>query len=147
MDWVTCAVLVPIIAAYVFYAARLLHIGLGQARQRTDKPSQAGLDLGYVLTNDSGDCDYGLLWKTQLPVLKTLRSAGSGGVPMARMAQFYRDLTRVYPELFEGSNFSDWLHAFQNAKAVVHCHAGDVITITERGLLILEHLEEAHIVN
>jgi hypothetical protein len=147
MDWVACAVLVPIIAAYVFYAARLLHIGLGEVWERTDRALQAGLDLGYVLTNDSGDCDYGLLWVTQLPVLKALRSAGRAGVPTARMAQLYRDLARVYPELFDGSNFSDWVHAFQNAKAAVPCQTGDVITITERGLLILEQLEEAHIVN
>ena len=72
---------------------------------------------------------------------------GAAGFRWRKWRSSIVTLRATYPELFEGSNFSDWLYALQNAKVAVHCHTGAMIAITEKGLLILEHLEEAHIIN
>ena len=58
------------------------------------------------------------------------------------MTQSYREFARVFPELADGSSFSDWLDALQNAGVAVHCRARVVITITEKGLWMLRQLEQ-----
>jgi hypothetical protein len=63
---------------------------------------------------------------------------------MARMTKLYRDFARTYPELCDGSTFRDWLDALQNAAVAVHCHAGAMIAITEKGLFVLKSLEDTH---
>ena len=146
MDWVISAAVLVLIAAYVFHVIRPFYIGLRHARKQPGKPPLTGVSLSYVLTDNKDDCDYHLLWHTQLPVLKFLRSAGITGIPVARMAKFYRDFARVYPELTEGSGLPDWIAALQSAGVAVHCRQGAMIAVTEKGLLILEALEEKHMV-
>ena len=136
-----------LIAACVLYIAGLFRISFGRAQQECGKPLRAGLSLRYVLTEDTSDCGYDLLWRTQLPTLDFLRSAGSSGVLLEQMTQFYCEFACEYPELADGSNFSDWLDAMQNAGVAVYCRADARIIITEIGRSILEHLEEAHAVN
>jgi len=141
MDCTTLIVLV-LLAGYMCYVARRFWIGFGQAWHKPGRPSRAGLSLTYVLA-DRGDCDYDLLWATQTPALEILRSAGSGGASIARMAKLYREFARTYPELCDGSNFSDWIEALQNAEVAVHCRYGAMIALTEKGLLVLHDLQES----
>ena len=147
MDRVISAAVLVLIAAYVFHVIRRFYIGFGHARKQPGKPPLTGVSLSYVLTDNKDDCDYHLLWHTQLPALKFLRSAGLAGVPMARMAQFYHDFARVYPELTEGSSLPDWIAALQGAGVAVHCRQGAMIAITEKGLFILETVDERHMVS
>ncbi len=130
-----------LLAGCLILVATLLRIAFGQLWKRSSKPPRAGRSLRCVLTGDRDDRDYDLLWRTQLPALEALRSAGSGGVAIARMVQFYRDLARVYPELFDGSSFSDWLDALQSAEVVVYCKTGATLILAENGRLILDSLE------
>jgi hypothetical protein len=133
-----------LLAAYMCWLALLLWIAFGQIWRKYSTPSRAGQSLRYVLTDDRDDCDHDLLWHTQLPTLEFLGSAGSCGVSMARMTKLYRDFARTYPELCDGSNFWDWLDALQNAAVAVHCRAGAMIAITEKGLFVLKDLEDTH---
>ena len=81
MSYITVAVL-ALVAGYMLYVARLLAVAFVQRMQKTAPPSlSTNLSLTHVLTGDKGDCDYDLLWQTQMPALKVLRSGGSGGVP------------------------------------------------------------------
>jgi hypothetical protein len=140
MDYTTLIVL-ALVAGYMFYVARRFWIGFGQAWHKPGRPSRTGLGLRYVFTGDRGDCDYDLLWATQMPTLEILRSAGSSGASLARMAKLYREFARTYPELCDGSNFLDWIEALQNAEVAVHCRYGAMIAITEKGLLALRDLQ------
>ncbi len=143
MSYITVAVLV-LVAGYMLYVARLLWVAFAQRWQKPTAPSlSTGLSLTYVLTGDKGDCDYDLLWETQMPALKILRSGGSGGVPIRRMAKLYREFSRMYPELCDGSSFPGWLDALQNAGVAVHCREGAMVAITGRGSLVLHHLQES----
>ncbi len=147
MDWTLSAAAFVLITAYLFYVARLFRIAFGHAWEKSYKTPPVGVSLRYVLPDDKDDCDDHLLWQTQLPALKFLRSAGLAGVPVARMAQFYRDFARAYPELTDGSDLCDWIVALQSAGVAVHCRAGAMIAITEKGLFILETLDERHMVS
>jgi hypothetical protein len=142
MSCIALTVLV-LLAGYMFYVARLLWIAFGQAREKPIEPLRAGLSLPHILADDREDCDYDMLWYTQVPALEFLRSAGSTGVSIARMTEFYREFARAYPELCDGSNFSDWLEALQSAEVAVH--EGDMIAITEKGRFILDRLGQKHV--
>jgi len=143
MSYITVAVLV-LVAGYMLCVARLLAVACAQRLQKPTSPSlSTGLSLAYVLTGDRGDCDYDLLWETQMPALKVLRSGGSGGVPIRRMAKLYREFSRTYPELCDGSSFPAWLDALQNAGVAVYCRYGAMIAISGKGLLVLHDLQES----
>ncbi len=146
MSWDSFAVLL-LLTGYACCAARLFRMGFCLARQKLGQPWRTGLSLRYVLSEDRDDCGYELLWRTQQPALDFLRSARSDGASLEQMTQFYLEFARAYPELADGSIFSDWLDAVQNAGVAVHCRARAVMTITEKGLLILKRLEQGHLVS
>lgn len=124
-----------LVAGYIFScAAWLLRIAFGRLWKKRP-PTRAHLSLSYVLTEDCRDCDYHLLWETQQPALKFLRSAGSRGATVARMTQFYREFAHVYPELCDGSDFVDWLAALKESEVVIR--EGSTVTITEKARFIL----------
>ena len=83
MNWEIVAVIV-LLAAYAFYLARLFRIGFCQTRRTSGELSRTGLNLSYVFTSDQEDCDYNLLWRTQLPALEFLRSSDSGEASRSR---------------------------------------------------------------
>jgi hypothetical protein len=138
MSWSTFAVLV-LISGYALYVAVLSRIAFGRLLEKPCSGARDGVSLRYILTDKRDDCDYDLLWHTQLPALEFLRSSGKSGVPIARMTEFFREFARASPELCDGSTFSGWLDALQSAEVAVE--RGQNIAITEKGLLILAGLE------
>jgi len=138
MSWITFAVLV-LIAGYLLYLTRLFRIAFGRARQ---SKSSSAMSLTYALTDDREDCDYDLLWDTQLPALEFLSEAGNSGVPLKQMTEIYSEFARRYPELCEGSTFSGWIDALLDAEVAVH--EGARIVITEKGRFILQDAERSH---
>ena len=50
-----------------------------------------------------------MLWDTQLPLLEQLTAAGAKGCALAQVYSFYLQLSRRFPELYEGSSFEHWL--------------------------------------
>jgi hypothetical protein len=144
MSWAVLAVTL-LVLGYVFYVARLVWIALERTYQKLSPAPHAGQSLIFILTGDKEDCDYDLLWHTQLPALKFLRLAGIGGVSIAHMKGFYREFARTYPELCDGSTLSDWLNALEKAGVAV-CER-DRIAISEEGLFVLDGLQRTHILH
>lgn len=142
MSWAGFAGIV-LAAGYMFYIVRLFRIGFSQVRKTQSESGRTGLNLVHIFTDHGDDCDYDLLWRTQVPALEILWKAGSRGVSTARMKEFYREFCRAYPELYEGSELSDWLDALQSAGVAV-CE-DNTITITEKGRFILERLDQRHV--
>ncbi len=139
MSCITLALIV-LVAGYLVYVTRLFRIAFGQVRE--SKLSRTGLNLTYALTDDREDCDYDLLWDTQLPALEFLGSAGSSGVPLKQMTGIYCEFAHRYPELCEGSSFSSWIDALLDAEVAVY--EGTRIVITEKGRFILQDTERFH---
>jgi hypothetical protein len=141
MSWAGLAG-IALAAGYMFYIGRLFRIGFSQVWKTQSEPARIGLSLAHIFTGHGEDGDYDLLWRTQVPALEILWRAGSRGVSTARMKEFYREFSRTYPELYDGSEFSDWLDALQSAGVVVR--GEDTIAITEKGRFILERLDQRH---
>jgi len=142
MSCMDLVVLILVVAGYIFYVAHMLSAAFSRVRKGPGQLPGAGLDLRYVLMDNREDFDYDLLWETQLPVLKFLRSAGSRGATVTRVEELYHQLARAYPEIFDGSTLSDWFAALQAAE-IAAC-AEDRIRVTEKGLFILANLENRY---
>lgn len=137
MSWTVLFVLM-VLAGYMAFLARLLWIAFGQPRKTTREPARAGWILTRILAGNRRDCDDDLVWQTQVPALEFLRSAGSAGASVARMKDLYGEFARAYPELCDGSNFSDWIDTLQSAAVAVQ--KLDTIAITVKARLLLERL-------
>ena len=136
MSWVVLLVL----AGYMFFLARLLWMAFGRTRKTPREPTRAGQCLLCILAGAKGDCDHDLLWQTQVPALEFLRSAGSAGASVIRMKELYSEFARAYPELCDGSNFSQWIDTLQSGAVAVQ--KGDTIAITKEGRLLLSRLNQ-----
>jgi hypothetical protein len=134
-------VLLLLIGGYVLFVVRPLWVAFGGTRQGAEAQSDFSGNLGSILTYDAEDCDYDLLWRTQLPALKRLKRAGSGGASEAEMRRLYWDFGRRHPELADGSDLQTWLDALQDAGVAVYCSANERIIITEKGEHLLDILE------
>lgn len=145
MSCLALTTLLLLVAAYLLYVGGLFSIACGHAYKKTQESTGTGRGFTLVFTEDRYDFDCNMLWQTQVPALELLKSAQPAGLSTARMRGLYRDFSRSYPELCDALSFSDWIAWLQNADiAIPH---GDFITITERGLLVLEDLEVIHITN
>jgi hypothetical protein len=147
MNYISLGVFLLLLAGYTLYITRLLWFSFVRLLKGFCKSQTVGASLMHIFANDSEDGDYNLLWQTQLPALELLNSAGSCGVSLTRMTKLYREIARVYPEIYDGSTFQEWLDALQNATVAVHCRAEGIIAITEKGRFILTGLERRCVIH
>ena len=133
------ACLVLIVAGYALYLVRLVSIAFVGGRKKETETQCSGKCIRCVLIDDMEDCDYTLFWQAQKPALELLASAEPTGALPSRLEKLYHGLARSYPELFEGSDFGDWVQALQKAE-VVSKHT-NLITITDKGKFILQTLQ------
>jgi hypothetical protein len=139
MSWIIIPV-VLLVAAYLFYVCGLLRIVFGaNTTALSEKPVQPSAGVVSMLSVDVADDDFALLWRTQVPALRLLNSAGHKGIATASIMPIYREFARRYPELCDGDRFSDWLVSLQKAEIVVR--RNDIIEITDKGAFVLDCVE------
>ncbi len=79
-----------------------------------------------------------LIWSTQIAVLRFVRDHEPQSVPCAKLKPIFSELSRRYPEIYDGYNFHDWgqllvdLNLFRVEAECVH--------ITPAGRALLETL-------
>lgn len=82
---------------------------------------------------DAFEPEFAILWETQMPALKLIAAEGPKGVTIQRLYSFYRRSAAIYPELYDGSSFQQWLSFLETA---------ELITVTEhRAAITKEGLE------
>ena len=80
-----------------------------------------------------------MLWDTQLPLLEQLAAAPKG-CSLAQLYSFYLQLSRRYPELYEGSSFEHWL-GFLVASELVRLETDRGFITTEGRQFVQEFLK------
>lgn len=63
-----------------------------------------------------------LVWATQLPVLEYLASYSAHGVLPDSLRPRYKAMARLYPALYEGHRFEEWLEFLENSWVVCSRH-------------------------
>ncbi|HVZ60166.1 MAG TPA: hypothetical protein VG892_05220 [Terriglobales bacterium] len=86
--------------------------------------------------------DYGLIWQTQVPALELIWSAGRRGLPMQSLKAWFHNAARLYPDLFEGHTFEEWVE-FLHKSRVANSDNGERLHLTALGCNLLDYCRMA----
>jgi hypothetical protein len=77
-----------------------------------------------------------LVWATQLPVLEYLASYSASGVLPDSLRPRYKAMARLYPALYEGHRFEEWLEFLENSWVV--CYRQEKLQLATHGHSVLD---------
>jgi len=91
----------------------------------------------YVLLSigEAFDPIYSILWDAPVAALQLVNSAGKAGLPVARLQPIYRNAASSFPEIYDGSNFLQWIQ-FLEEMSLISWH-GDAVVLTPDGQAFL----------
>lgn len=139
MRWAMIAAC-TLLFVYILYLARLAWLAFGGSTKASPTAaSERPVKLTSILAFKDLDCEFAMLWETQLPLLRILRATGDRGLPTESMSDPYGELARSYPELCDGSRLNDWVQAMKDAEIIDE--VDHRVELTEKGYFVLEFLE------
>ena len=77
-----------------------------------------GLSFSAIAIELAFDPDHAILWDTQVPALQLINSAGPHGAHIRRLYAWYCRSAALYPELYEGSSFKQWLEFLERVQLI-----------------------------
>lgn len=83
------------------------------------------------------DPDHAIVWQSQTPALRLIAS----GVSLSALCEFFGHFSSLYPELYEGIRFDEWLRFLQTCDLVAR--ADCEVHLTSNGRQFLDYLERA----
>jgi hypothetical protein len=109
-----------VVSVLVFLAVMVL-MGIAAASERTqlrrihfDPAAQP-----FVLSlSEAFDAEEALLWNTQIEALWLIASGATGGVEYDRVYREYERAAQIFPELYEGCGFAQWLYFLQRSELI-----------------------------
>lgn len=139
MRWAMIAAC-TLLFVYVLYLARLAWLAFGESTKvGPTAEGERPVKLTSILAFKDLDCEFAMLWETQLPLLRILRATRDRCIPTESMTDQYLELARSYPELCDGSRFNDWVQAMKDAEIIDE--VDHKLELTEKGYFVLEFLE------
>jgi len=89
MKW-AAIVLVALVVSYILYLCNLFVIAFGGKRSNPSS-AEGEIDdkLKSLLTTCNMDCEFLMIWESQLPVLEELHRSGKRGYPGRRCANYF----------------------------------------------------------
>ncbi len=114
---------------------------LNRVWQASDAPRRL-TPFPLLTSSDPFDEAGKLIWRTQVPALRTVCAHEPAGLPCAELKPVYAELAHRNPEIYDGRNFQEWgqllidLDLFRVVAQSVH--------ITPVGRALLEMLLQVH---
>lgn len=90
---------------------------------------------GLISLEDAFEPETAPIWDTQLPLLQLIQSTPFPGVRLSKLAASFSRYQTSFPEIFEGSDLSDWLTLFESLDLII-VHGGRVLLSTPGRLFI-----------
>ncbi len=76
-----------------------------------------------------------VVWEAPIAALKVVESAGTSGLPPARLRPMYDKAAARFPEIYDGCDFADWLRFLQDSQMI--SWNGPCVVITPDGQAFL----------
>jgi hypothetical protein len=96
-----------------------------------------------VPVGEALDHQYGNLCTVQLEPLQLLNIAGYRGLPVSMFSSCYQRSLDVYPEIYEGSSFEQWLAYYTSAQLISLSGRRAYLTTEGRRVLKLQEVGRA----
>ncbi len=137
-------VLVVAIIALFTVMAVVTHLwGARMARRARIRNTRGnGRLLAGLSFEQAFDENYVLIWETQVPALRVIRSTGVAGLPVKGLKPWFRRAARNYPALYDGFSFEEWLCFLYRAQLVQL--SGNRVRLTSEGRGFLDYCGVAH---
>ena len=105
-------------------------------RGSSKSPPRAESPLAKLISlEDAFESETAPIWDTQLPLLELIRSTPFPGARLRELEVVFRRYQVRFPEIFEGSDLSDWL-AVCEVLDLVMVHGGRVL-LTSTGRVFM----------
>ena len=82
--------------------------------------------LALLSIPEAFDPVYSILWEAPVAALKLMDSAGTSGIPAARLRPIYEEAAARFPEIYEGCGFVPWLQ-FLEETHLISWHGCNVV--------------------
>jgi len=74
--------------------------------------------LALLSITEAFDPIYSVLWEAPIAALELINSAGTSGVPVARLHPLYDGAAARFPEIYDGCSFLQWLRFLEEAELI-----------------------------
>jgi hypothetical protein len=74
--------------------------------------------LALLSITEAFDPIYSVLWEVPLAALELIDSAGTRGIPVARLRPIYDDAAVRFPEIYDRCSFLQWLQFMEEAEFI-----------------------------
>ena len=74
--------------------------------------------LALLSISEAFDPIYSVLWEAPVAALKLMDSAGTSGIPAARLRPIYEEAAARFPEIYEGCGFVLWLQFLEETQLI-----------------------------
>ena len=74
--------------------------------------------LALLSIPEAFDPVYSILWEAPVAALKLMDSAGTSGIPAARLRPIYEEAAARFPEIYEGCGFVSWLQFLEETQLI-----------------------------
>jgi hypothetical protein len=74
--------------------------------------------LSLLSITDAFDPIYAILWEAPIAALELVDSAGTPGLPVARLHSIFVKAAASFPEIYEGCSFVQWLQFLERLQLV-----------------------------
>lgn len=97
----------------------------------------------FLCITDAFDPVYAVLWDAPIAALRLIGSAGTAGLPVARVRPIYASAAAHFPEVYDGWSFIPWLEALEQMQLITWRGPNVVLTPDGRAFLKFRFISEA----
>jgi hypothetical protein len=74
--------------------------------------------LALLSITEAFDPIYAVLWEAPIAALELIDSAGTPGIPVARLHPIYEGAAARFPEIYDGCSFLQWLQFLEKTQLI-----------------------------
>ncbi len=102
-----------------------------------ERHEHIGKSFTVLSISDAFDAERIAIWQSQLPALQLI----DPGISRSEFRNFYEHASTLYPELYEGIAFEDWLRFLEECDLLARF--GGEVRLTRNGRDFLDYLQHA----
>lgn len=114
-------VLVLAVASFLVFVVILMLLAIAdtlESRAGRKKTNLAAPQPPLLSITEAFDPIYSVLWEAPIAALQLINSAGTSGIPAARLRPIYENVAARFPEIYEGCTFALWLQFLEKTQLI-----------------------------